>query len=420
MTRIPTTNWAASFHYGFRDCLYPSSVDAVCDIVARSEKIKAVGSGHSFNAIANGEVALSLAELPANPVIEGNGTQVCVGAHCTYGELALFLHRHHLAVHNLASLPHISIAGAIATATHGSGNRNGNLATAVCGLEIVSGDGRLVTVTRGDADFAGMVVHLGALGIVTRVTLDVQPEFNVAQSVYDGLAWDKLLANLDDIMALGYSVSVFTKWGQEAGSAWVKRTASDDDWPAVIHGATRATENRHPISGLDAQNATQQLGQYGRWSDRLPHFKMGFTPSNGEEIQSEFHLPRNHGAAAIEALLSIRDKFAHLLQVGELRTVAADELWLSPQYRRDTLSIHFTWVRDQEAVNAAVEHIEQALSPFSALPHWGKVFAGRHIGAKYEKLAEFARLRDRMDPERTFSNAWLEKAIFGSSETQAF
>lgn len=415
MTRVPKANWAGSFHYGFRDCLYPSSVEAVREVVMRAPKIKTVGSSHSFNAIADGEVALSLADVPIDPVIEGDGRQVSVGGHCTYGELALFLHGHGLAVHNLASLPHISIAGAIATATHGSGDRNGNLATAVSGLEIVSDDGRLVKVTRGDADFAGMVVHLGALGVVTRVTLDVQPEFQVAQCVYEGLAWDKLLANLDKIMALGYSVSVFTQWGQQAGSIWVKRTASAEDWPADIHGATRAMVNRHPISELDAQNSTDQLGQYGRWSDRLPHFKMGFTPSNGEEIQSEFHLPRKHGAAAIEALLSIRDKFAHLVQAGELRTVAADELWLSPQYHRDTLSFHFTWVRDQEAVNAAVGHIEQALSPFAALPHWGKVFTERNIGAKYEKLAEFVRLRDRMDPERRFSNPWLEDVVFGSN-----
>nr|WP_183754477.1 D-arabinono-1,4-lactone oxidase [Rhizobium sp. BK181] len=416
MTFIPTANWAASFHYGFRDCLYPSSLDAVCEIVTRSPKIKTLGSGHSFNAIADGEVALSLANLPINPLVEGDGTQVSVAGHCTYGELALFLRRHRLAVHNLASLPHISIAGAIATATHGSGNRNGNLATAVSGLEIVSGDGRLMKVARGDADFAGMVVHLGALGVVTRVTLDVQPEFQVAQCVYDGLAWDKLLANLDEIMALGYSVSVFTQWGQQAGSIWVKRTASADEWPAAIHGATRAMVNRHPISGLEAQNATEQLGQYGRWSDRLPHFKMGFTPSNGEEIQSEFHIPREYGAASIDALLSIREKFAHLVQAAEFRTVAADELWLSPQYRRDTLSIHFTWTRDQDAVNAAARHIEQALSPFAPLPHWGKVFTGHHVGGKYEKLAEFAHLRDRMDPERTFSNPWLETVVFGSGE----
>lgn len=413
MKHVPAANWAESFHYSFRDCLHPSSVEAACEIVAQAPEIKTLGSRHSFNAIADGQVAMSLAGLPVNPVVEADGKRVSVGGHCTYGELALFLHDHHLAIHNLASLPHISIAGAIATATHGSGDRNGNLATAVCGLEIVTGDGSIVKVGRGDADFEGMVVHLGALGIITRVTLDVQPEFQVAQSVYDGLGWDALLGNLDEIMAAGYSVSVFTQWREQAGSVWLKRTAPADDLPEMIHGATRAIVKRHPISGLDAQNATDQLGQYGRWSDRLPHFKMGFTPSNGEEIQSEFHIPRRHAVAAIEALLSIRDKFAHLAQAGEFRTVAADRLWLSPQYNNDTLSIHFTWIRDQDAVNAAVEHIEQALAPFAALPHWGKVFTSRHVGATYERLADFARLRDRMDPQRKFSNPWLEEVVFG-------
>jgi xylitol oxidase len=413
MPHVPAANWAESFHYGFEDCLYPSSLEELRDIVARAPTIKALGSRHSFNAIADGSLALSLAELPLDAVIEANGTRVSVGGQCTYGELALFLERHQLAVHNLASLPHISIAGAIATATHGSGDRNGNLATAVAALEFVTADGSLVTVSRGDADFDGMVVHLGALGIVSRVTLDVQPEFDVAQTVYEGLAWDRLLDNLDTIMASAYSVSVFTQWADRAGTIWLKRTVGDDPWPAEIHGATRATLKRHPIIGLDPQNATEQLGQYGRWSDRLAHFKMGFTPSSGAEIQSEFHVSRRHGAAAISALLAIREKFAPLVQSGEFRTVAADRLWLSPQYGNDTLSIHFTWVRDQAAVDAAVVHVERALAPFRPLPHWGKVFAGRHVGADYEKLQDFTRLRDRMDPQRKFSNPWLEKVVFG-------
>jgi xylitol oxidase len=416
MRRIPTANWAESYRYGFQDCFYPSSTEAVCEIVSQTPKIKVLGSRHSFNGIADGDVAMSLADIPINPVIEDGGKRVSVGGHCTYGELAVFLRDHSLAIHNLASLPHISIAGAIATATHGSGNLNGNLATAVSGLEIVTGDGSIMKSERGDPDFSGMVVHLGALGVVTRVTLDVQPEFQVAQCVYEGLSWDSLLDNLNEIMGAAYSVSVFTQWGEKAGAVWLKRSAPSGDLPATFHGAVPATVNRHPIIGLDARNSTEQLGQYGRWSDRLPHFKMGFTPSNGEEIQSEFHVPRESGAAAIEALLPIRDKFAHLAQVAEFRTTAADDLWLSPQYRRDTLSIHFTWIRDQETVNTAVRHIEEALSPLGALPHWGKVFSARPIGASYERLADFTRLRDRMDPQRKFSNAWLEEIVFGTAK----
>jgi xylitol oxidase len=413
MQRVPTANWSESFRYSFHDCLYPSSLEAVSEMVSKAQTIKLLGSRHSFNGIVDGEVALSLAEVPIAPVIEADGKHVSVGAHCTYGELALFLHEHRLAIHNLASLPHISIAGAIATATHGSGNRNGNLATAVAGLEFVTWDGGIRKAKRGDPDFAGMVVHLGALGVVTRVTLDVQPEFQVAQCVYEGLAWDSLLSNIDDIMAAAYSVSIFTQWAEEAGSIWLKSTAPSGDFPTTLHGARRSIVKRHPIIGLDPRNATDQLGEHGLWSDRLPHFKMGFTPSSGEEIQSEFHVPRDKGAAAIEALLSVRDRFADLAQAAEFRTTAADELWLSPQYRRDTLSIHFTWIRDQEAVNAAVGHIEEALSPFEALPHWGKVFSLRHVGARYEKISDFNRLRDRMDPRRKFSNPWLEKVVFG-------
>lgn len=416
MRQVPTANWAESYHYSFKECLSPNSIDKLCEIVATAKTLKAVGSGHSFNGIADGRTAITLAAMPADPVVESNGREVTVGGHWTYGDLARFLHGQRLAIHNLASLPHISIAGAIATATHGSGDGNGNLATAVSGLEFVAGDGSLVKVRRGDAGFDGMVVHLGALGIVTRVTLDVMPEFEVAQSVYENLAWDQLLANLDPIMASGYSVSVFTQWAEKAGAIWLKRTAPESDWPETLHGAVRATVNRHPIIGLDAGNSTEQLGRYGRWSDRLPHFKMGFTPSSGAEIQSEFHVPRRHGAAAIEALLKIRERFAPLIQAGEFRTVAADSLWLSPQYQRDTLSMHFTWVRDRDAVNEAVRHIETALQPFEALPHWGKVFNERGLGSRYERVADFVSLRNRMDPERKFANPWLDEVVFGSGD----
>lgn len=412
MTNIPRTNWAGSFRYGFDDCLFPETVEALCEVVSRAETVKVLGSRHSFNAIADGRLAIVLTGLPADPVVEAGGRQVSIGGQATYGELAQFLGRHRLAVHNLASLPHISISGAIATATHGSGDGNGNLATAVSGLEMVTADGSILKTKRGDPDFAGMVVHLGALGVVTRVTLDVEPEFEVAQCVYEGLSWEAFLDNLDAVMASGYSVSLFTQWGDKAGAVWIKRRSPSGDFPETLFGAVRASVKRHPIIGVDPENATDQLGLPGPWSDRLAHFRMGFTPSSGAEIQSEFHVPRRHGRAAIAALAAIRERFRDTVQASEFRTVAADDLWMSPQYHRDTLSIHFTWVRDEAAVNAAVALVEEALAPFEALPHWGKVFSGRGLGKRYERFGDFMRLREKVDPGGKFGNGWLEE-VFG-------
>lgn len=413
MTNFPRSNWANSYHYGFRDCLFPTSVDHLQSLVATSPRVKVLGSRHSFNPIVDGEVAMLLSGIGLDPAIGDGGKSVSIGAHATYGDLANFLNPQRLAVHNLASLPHISIAGAIATATHGSGSGNGNLATSVRALEFVAADGSLVSIKRGDADFDGMVVHLGALGVLTRVTLDVEPAFEIAQTIYEGLGWDGLYANLDTILNTGYSVSIFTNWGDRGSQVWVKSKGGAEALPHDLHGARLAAVKRHPIPEIDPVHCTDQLGVPGLWSDRLPHFKMGFTPSNGDEIQSEFHVPRRHGAAAIRALAAICDRFLPVLQVTEFRAVAADRLWLSPQYQRDTLSMHFTWIADTDSVNAAVAHMEEALAPFDVLPHWGKVFSPAVIGARYPMLADFRALRDRMDPERKFSNPWLEQVVFG-------
>lgn len=414
MMDIPSTNWAKSFRYSFRDCLFPSSVDELAALVAASPRIKVLGSRHSFNAIADGDIAMILNDIALDPHVSDDRRCVSIAGHATYGDLARFLAGHGLAVHNLASLPHISIAGAIATATHGSGAGNGNLATAVSGLEFVTADGSTQRARRGEPDFDGMVVHLGALGVVSRVTLDVRPAFNIIQNVYEGLRESSLISNLDAILDSGYSVSIFKTWRDTDAQIWVKDTGSEGI-SGALHDARLATVKRHPILDMDPVNATDQLSVPGLWSDRLPHFKMGFTPSNGGEIQSEFHVPRAHGAQAVEALMRIRDRFASVIQVTEFRAVAADALWLSPQYMRDTLSMHFTWVPDRNGVNTAVRHVEDALAPFDALPHWGKVFSPGHVGARYPRLAEFLYIRDRLDPMGKFSNPWLDEVVFGTS-----
>jgi xylitol oxidase len=414
---VTEVNWAGTHTYRAARIHRPSTVEELQEIVAAAPRIRALGSRHSFSDVADSDELIALDGLPPDVVVDRAARTVSVGAGVKYGELAEALRAEGLALHNLASLPHISIGGAIATATHGSGDANGNLATAVARLELVTSDGELVSAARGDPDFEGLVVGLGALGVVTRVSVAIEPAYDVRQRVFEGLSWDALLENLDAIAACGYSVSVFTSWGDVVDQVWVKSRV--DDRPEEIRdelfGAIAATVDRHPIIGLDPINCTPQLGVPGLWADRLPHFRMGFTPSAGEEIQSEFFLARRHAVEAIQALRRRAHSVRPLLQVSEIRTMAADELWMSPQHRQGTVAIHFTWKREPEAVLRALSEVEAALRPFGARPHWGKVFVARapDIAPLYERHADFLALVDRLDPRGAFRNDWLEARVLG-------
>jgi alditol oxidase len=408
-------NWAGNYRYAFRQLLRPQSHDELRRLVAQATSLRAIGSRHSFNAMADADAVISVDGLPPQIAISDDRRTATVSAGLTYGDLAVGLADHGLAVHNLASLPHISIGGAIASATHGSGDGNGNLATAVCAIELVTASGDPITFRRGDPPFDGAVVHLGALGVVSRVSLDVEPAFSVAQRVYEGLEWDALIENFDAITGSGYSVSVFTDWGGRTARVWVKARGGDA-FPAELFGAKRSTVERHPIPGLDPVHCTPQLGVPGPWSERLPHFRMGFTPSSGEEIQSEFHLPRPHAGAALRALIGVGAAIRDVLQISEIRTIRADDLWMSPQHGRDTVSVHFTWRRDQAGVERALDHVQGALRPFDPRPHWGKVFLDVEapVGRRYARLQDFIALKDRVDPDGKFTNDWLRRHVVGA------
>jgi alditol oxidase len=414
---VNETNWAGNHRYQAGKLHRPSTLEQLQEVVAGAPRVRVLGSRHSFTGIADSTELVSVAGLPAAVAVDHDAATVTCPAGLTYGELAGALRREGLALANLASLPHISVAGAVATATHGSGDANGNLATAVAGLELVTSSGELLTVSRGNPDFDGLVVGLGALGAVTRLTLEVEPAYRVRQRVFERLAWDALHEHLDQITAAGYSVSVFTRWGEVVDQVWVKRRVTDD--PEVVDddlfGATAATVDRHPIIELDPVNCTPQLGVPGRWSDRLPHFRMGFTPSSGAELQSEYLIPRPHAATAIGAVHALADLVRPVLQVSELRTVAADRLWMSPQYRQDTIAIHFTWHPDPVGVERALVELEAALAPCRARPHWGKVFLAdaATIAPLYERVGDFRRLADRLDPRGAFRNPWLTDRVLG-------
>jgi xylitol oxidase len=412
------TNWAANYSYRAAEIHRPGSLEQVQEITSRAAELHVLGSRHSFNSMVDAKELLSLERMPIDLSIDRDAGTVSFGAQLRYGELAQSLAREGVALANLASLPHICVAGAVATATHGSGDTNGNLATSVAALEMVTSEGEVRTATRVDDDFNGLVVSLGALGVVTRVTLDIEPDYEVRQRVFNGLGWDAMLAHFDEIMSSGYSVSLFTLWDESPGSVWVKTRVSDapELLDGDLFGATSARTQQHMIAGVDPANCTPQLGSPGPWSQRLPHFRMGFTPSSGEEIQSEYHVPRRHAVAALDAVRACSKTIRPLLLVSEIRTVAADELWLSPQYRQDTVAIHFTWRREQAAVERVLVDVEAALAPFEPRPHWGKVFLAdaAALAPRYPRLDDFVALLAGSDRRGAFTNAWLRERVLGN------
>ncbi len=410
-------NWAGNYRYKARTIHRPATVEQLQEIVSRAPRVRVLGSRHSFSDIADSDELVSLERIHRHAVMDRDAMTVSLGGATTYGELAGELGRHELALANLSSLPHIAVAGAISTATHGSGDGNGNLASAVAGLELVTSEGELLRTSRDDPAFAGLVVGLGAVGALVGVSLDVEPSYEVRQRVFEGLPWDALFEHFDEIFASGYSVSAFTRWGETVEQVWVKTRVDDgpEDLPDDLFGARGATQHRHPITGLDPVHATQQLGLPGPWSERLPHFRMGFIPSSGAELQSEYLVARRHAVEAIEAVRRLGTRLEPLTQVSEIRTIAADRMWMSPEYRRETAGIHFTWKPRPQAVRAALVEIERALAPFEPRPHWGKLFLSEAaaVGPLYERRDDFVALLERVDARGTFRNQWLERCVLG-------
>jgi alditol oxidase len=394
-------------------------------LVNRCDKLRALGTRHSFNSIADTtEDLVSLANFDRVLNLDPERRTVTVGAGIRYGELCRVLNDAGYALHNLASLPHISVAGACATATHGSGDGNGNLATAVSAMEIVTASGDVIAASR-DRDgeqFDGMVVGLGAIGVVTSLTLDVVPAFDLRQDVYENLPLAQVEAHFDDITSSAYSVSLFTDWQTDkVNQVWFKRRVTNGDTveaPPQLWEATLATSHLHPIADISAESCTEQMGIRGAWQDRLPHFRMEFTPSCGEELQSEYLIPRRHACAAFRAIQGLRDRIAPLLQISEVRTVAADNLWMSPCYKQACVAIHFTWIKDWGAVKEVLPWIEEQLAPFEARPHWGKLFTMSPVRLQslYPKLPDFLQLQRRYDPRGKFRNAFLDTYLPSASK----
>ena len=417
-------NWAGNLTYSTDNVHYPATVEQVQEVVQKCRKLKALGSQHSFNNIADSTYnQVSTKNMNKVVALDKAANTVTVEGGMRYGELAPYLHKNGYALPNLASLPHITVAGACATATHGSGVKNGNLATAVSAIEFVDASGEVVTLSKKkDGEyFYGAVVGLGALGIVTKVTLDLLPAFNMKQYVYRNLPMSELKNNFDSIQSRGYSVSLFTNWkNKNINEVWIKSRVEDGIiTPAELdlYGAKLATKNMHPVEEQSAENVTEQMGVPGPWYERMPHFKMGFRPSTGKELQNEYFVPIEHAYDAMMAIEKLNEKITPHLFISEIRTINADNFWMSPCYKRTCVAFHTTWKQETDTVMKLIPLVEEKLAPFNATPHWAKLFTlpPAVVQSRYGKLSDFKQLITRYDPNGKFQNEFLNRNLYGNA-----
>ncbi len=414
------TNWAGNYRYSTDHLHIPNSVEELQEVVKSCSKLRALGTRHSFNGIADSTANQVSLKNFQKMELDRKARTVTVGGGVAYGQVAPYLDKNGYALHNLASLPHISVAGACATATHGSGNKNGNLATQISAVKFVTANGEIAELSRKkDGErFHGAGVSLGALGVVTELTLDVEPRFEVSQVVYENLPFEELKSHFEEIFSSGYSVSLFTNWqNHRATQVWIKRRVGPGDLPAPgaeFFGATLAKEKLHPLPGHSAENCTEQMAIPGPWYERLPHFRMNFTPSSGDELQTEYFVPRDKGYEAVLAVERLRDHITPHLQISELRTIDADTLWMSPCYQRAAMTIHFTWKPEWPAIKRVLPMIEEQLAPFDARPHWAKMFtvSPSRLQSLYATLPGYKELLQSYDPNAKFRNAFLETNLY--------
>ena len=414
----PGKNWAGNLSYHAKNLYTPATAEEAKDFLARHQNVRPLGTRHSFSSIADSnDQMMSSQHFNAVISIDTATNTVTVGSGIRYGELALALQEKGYAIHNLASLPHISVAGACSTATHGSGDENGNLASIVRSLDIMKGDGSTVTLQRGDADFDGAVVGLGALGFITRMTLDIQPTYQVQQEIFEHLPLAAAVENFDAIFSSAYSVSFFTDYNQEEiNQVWLKRRLPGSEALAPIedfYGAVAATRNMHPIAVNSAENCTDQMAVPGHWHERLPHFKLDFTPSNGDELQSEFFVDRALAPQVLQVIQGMSDRITPLLYISEVRSIKADNYWMSTAQGGDKIAFHFTWKPNGAGVSALLPDLEKALEPFNARPHWAKLFHMGHerLSQLYPQMSAFKDLVQRYDPAGKFQNDYLRKVL---------
>jgi xylitol oxidase len=433
------SNWGGNFRFSTTDIRFPRSLDEVVDAVKEGapkstpggvgppvKHLRALGSRHSFSKIADtAEMLVSLSAmnriLAVNPGSATEAPTITVEGGAIYTDVTPFVEFIGAAFHNQLTLSEVSVAGSINTGAHGTGITNGILATQVRSVELVLANGTVTTLRKGvDAAFPAAVVGLGAFGVVTKVELEMQASYQMTQHVFLNLPFTTLTDQFDTIMSSAYTVQAWTDWSDPTNfnQVWVgdrDDDAADFSTAPAFYGATRAPAQVTPVAALPPTYVVPQ-GVAGPWNERLVCYRLGLSGFNGDEIQSEYILPITNAKAALEAIAALATQIAPLCYVSVVRTIAADDFWLSPAYGRDSVAIHFTWKPQLDAVVALLPTIESALAGLDAVPHWGKFFtmAPSVFLQRYDKLAEWKATAAAYDPSGRFRNAFLNDNVFNA------
>ena len=408
-------NWAKNITFSSQNYIEIENLTQLQKVIESSNKLKVVGTSHSFSEIADTTGTLiSLKNLDSEIEIDEKSQTVKVSAGTSYANLAKYLEKNGWALSNLASLGEISIAGAVMTGTHGSGSNNKVLSDSVVAIEMILSSGDKFVIDRKNfAQFSGFVVSFGALAVFTKLTLKIVRSFSVKQVVYENVPIQSVLENFNEIFDRPYSASYFSNWSpKNTGQIWMK-FLDDDKYPELqskAYGGNLALSNQHPVKVNDPGNCTEQMGVAGKWLFRLPHFRLNSSPASGDEVQTEYLVDRDHVQGYINELTKIGEDIAARVYATEIRTISSDDLWLSGAYGRETVGFHFTWKKSPE-VKDFLPEIENILGKNNGRPHWGKLFSTprAQLIDRYPMYEEFRQLIQKYDSGNKFRNKFIEQ-----------
>jgi L-gulonolactone oxidase len=419
---LPTwANWAREQRCAPERIERPTSETELAEVVARADRVKVAGSGHSFTDIACTDgVMVDMSSMSL--VLSLAGNEVTVQAGITLHELGEELRARGLAMENQGDVDPQSLGGAISTATHGTGGRFGNLSSQVIGVRLVSGTGEILDL--GGEDLRAARVSLGALGAIAAVTLRCVPAFTIHR-IDEPRPLDEVLPRLDELVDANDHWEAFVMpYTRRALTLTSERTDRAPDPPGRAAAFVHDVIVENAVLGLFCRTGRRFPGAIPALNRRLAslmgraeHLDASNRVYANKRLvrftEMEYAIPRERAAEALERVLAMVER--RRLPVGfpiELRVVAPDDALLSTAHERATayIAVHQYVGMEFETYFRAVEAI---MDDYDGRPHWGK----RHyqsaatLRPRYPEWDTFGEVRERLDPERRFENDYLRRVL---------